>query len=290
MLENTYASLPEQMFKREGPTAVAAPEGRLWNAPLAADLGLTQPAHWQAIFSGCHVPDDLTPITQAYGGHQFGHWNPQLGDGRAVLLGDINGHDIQLKGSGRTHWSRGGDGRAWVGPVVREYLLSEALHALAIPTTRALAIVTTGEPVLREHGPLPGAVLTRVATSHVRVGTFQYFAARNDRQALEALLHYTITRHYPTAQTPRQVLEAAVAHQADLIARWMAVGFIHGVMNTDNAHVGGITLDYGPCAFMDGYAPMKVFSSIDHGGRYAFAISPISPLGTWRNLPPPCCR
>ncbi|MEM6306845.1 MAG: protein adenylyltransferase SelO family protein, partial [Pseudomonadota bacterium] len=263
---------------REHPTPVAAPNIFAFNTDLAAALGLDLDLPWGDILSGNLVPNGVTPITQAYAGHQFAHWNPQLGDGRAVLLGEapLNGipHDIQLKGSGRTHWSRGGDGRAWIGPVLREYVISEYMHALGIPTTRALAAVTTGEPVLRDTGPLPGAILTRVARSHVRVGTFQYFAARQDIQALEALKAYTIARHYPGIDTNDDLLIAACQAQAQLVAQWMGVGFIHGVMNTDNAHVGGVTIDYGPCAFIDGYDPMQVYSSIDRGGRYAYGNQP----------------
>ncbi|MEL6701654.1 MAG: YdiU family protein, partial [Pseudomonadota bacterium] len=210
--------------------------------------------------------------------HQFGNWNPQLGDGRAILLGEVIAHDgtrqdIQLKGSGPTPYSRAGDGRNWVGPALREYIVSEAMHALGVPTTRALAVTTTGETVLRE-APLPGAIVTRVAPSHIRVGTFQVYAARNDLEALSALCDHTIARHFPAADGAPGLLSAAVAAQAELVAQWMGLGFIHGVMNTDNAHVGGVTIDYGPCAFMDDYHPARVFSSIDHGGRYAYANQP----------------
>ncbi|MEO0357382.1 MAG: YdiU family protein [Pseudomonadota bacterium] len=277
-LPNSYASLPETLFKREGPTPVQAPAPFQLNQPLADALDLDLSPDWHLALSGNDLPSGLTPVTQAYAGHQFGHWNPSLGDGRAALLGDavLNGvpHDVQMKGSGRTHWSRGGDGRAWLGPVLREYIISEAMHAMGVPTTRALAIVTTGEPVLRESGPLPGAVLTRVAASHIRVGTFQYFAARQDIASLQALADFTLARHLPHASGPADLLQFAVQAQADLVAQWMGLGFIHGVMNTDNAHVAGITIDYGPCAFMDAFDPMKVFSSIDHGGRYAFGNQP----------------
>ncbi len=273
-----FANLPDQMFEREGPTAVKDPAPFVLNADLAKDLHLNLDENWHLFLSGNQLAPSTTPITQAYAGHQFGHWNPQLGDGRAVLLGEaeLNGvpHDVQLKGSGRTKWSRGGDGRAWLGPALREYIVSEAMFALGIPTTRALGVVTTGEPVLREQGPLPGAIITRVAQSHVRVGMFQYHAARNDVAALDALADYTIRRHFPDAQTPADLLAHAVQRQAELVAKWMGVGFIHGVMNTDNAHIGGLTIDYGPCAFMDAFDPMKVFSSIDHGGRYAFGNQP----------------
>ena len=228
------------------------------------------------------MPEGAAPIALAYAGHQFGHFVPQLGDGRAILLGEIVGRDgvrrdIQLKGSGRTPFSRDGDGRAALGPVLREYIVSEAMAALGVPTTRALAAVTTGEPVRRET-MLPGAVLTRVAASHIRVGTFQYFAARGDTEALRLLADHVIARHYPEAATAehpyRALLDAVVARQADLVARWLLIGFIHGVMNTDNTSIAGETIDYGPCAFMDAYDPATVFSSIDHLGRYAYGNQP----------------
>ena len=275
---NSYAALPAQMFTRQAPVPVAAPKALMLNAEHAEELGITFGEDWPLFMAGNQIPQGADPIAQAYAGHQFGHWNPQLGDGRAVLLGEVIGpqgrFDIQLKGAGRTAWSRNGDGRAWYGPVLREYLISEAMHALSIPTTRALAAVATGETILREQGPLPGAVICRTASSHIRVGTFQYFAARDDTQALEALLHQAIERHYHTAQTVEQFLSAAVAAQARLVAQWMGLGFIHGVMNTDNSHVGGITIDYGPCAFMDEFVPMKTFSSIDRQGRYAYGNQP----------------
>ncbi|MCB2132997.1 MAG: YdiU family protein, partial [Rhodobacteraceae bacterium] len=211
-------------------------------------------------------------------GHQFGGWVPQLGDGRAILLGEVvtaegRRADIQLKGAGRTPFSRRGDGRAAIGPVIREYILSEAMAALGVPTTRALAAVTTGEPVWRETA-LPGAVLTRVAASHIRVGTFQYFAAREDGEALDILARHVIARHYPGVEGPLALLDAVTGRQARLIARWMSLGFIHGVMNTDNMAISGETIDYGPCAFLDGYHPRKVFSSIDQFGRYAYGNQP----------------
>ncbi|MDG1295483.1 MAG: YdiU family protein [Planktomarina sp.] len=276
--DNSYAALPPQMFTRQSPVAVAAPQGLILNSEHADELGIIFDDDWPAFMAGNQISQGADPIAQAYAGHQFGHWNPQLGDGRAVLLGEVFGpqgrFDIQLKGAGRTAWSRNGDGRAWYGPVLREYLISEAMHALGIPTTRALAAVATGETILREQGSLPGAVICRTASSHIRVGTFQYFAARDDTLALEALLHQAIARHYREAQTAEQFLSAAVAEQARLIAQWMGVGFIHGVMNTDNSHVGGITIDYGPCAFMDDFVPMKTFSSIDRQGRYAYGNQP----------------
>lgn len=280
--DNSYARLPERMFARQDPTPVADPQLFALNADLCQTLGLdpavlSQP-EWVEVLAGNRRAEGSDPLAQAYAGQQFGNWVPQLGDGRAILLGehvspDGKRWDIQLKGAGRTAFSRGGDGRAWMGPVLREYLISEAMAALGIPTTRALAAVTTGEKVWRE-GALPGAVLTRVASSHIRVGTFQFFAAREDTEALNALIAQVIERHYPTATNALEMLEQAVAAQAHLIARWMAVGFIHGVMNTDNAHVGGITIDYGPCAFMDAYHPDKVFSSIDRNGRYAYSNQP----------------
>ena len=275
---NSYAALPAQMFTRQAPVPVAAPKALMLNAEHAEELGITFGEDWPLFMAGNQIPQGADPIAQAYAGHQFGHWNPQLGDGRAVLLGEVIGpqgrFDIQLKGAGRTAWSRNGDGRAWYGPVLREYLISEAMHALGIHTTRALAAVATGETILREQGPLPGAVICRTASSHIRVGTFQYFAARDDTQALEALLQQAIERHYQNAQTVEQFLSAAVAAQARLVAQWMGLGFIHGVMNTDNSHVGGITIDYGPCALMDEFVPMKTFSAIDRQGRYAYGNQP----------------
>ena len=280
--DNSYARLPERFYTRQGPTPVASPSLIAFNHGLARDLGIdtgdADGATLATLFSGNALPEGAAPLAQVYGGHQFGHWNPQLGDGRALLLGEVkNGtqrFDIQLKGSGPTPYSRMGDGRAWPGPVLREYLMSEAMAALGVPTTRALAAVATGEEVLRETGPMPGAVLTRVAASHVRVGTFQYFAARGDREALAALADHVITRHYPDAEGPADLLRAVTEAQARLIATWMSLGFIHGVMNTDNMAVSGETIDYGPCAFMDVYHPGKVFSSIDRGGRYAYGNQP----------------
>ena len=280
--DNSYARLPAHMFARVLPTPVAAPGLIAVNPHLAAEMGLDPQVlstpDWIAVFAGNRVPDGADPLAQAYAGHQFGNWVPQLGDGRAILLGEHLGPDgrrwdIQLKGSGRTAFSRMGDGRAWVGPVIREYLVSEAMHALGVPTTRALAAVTTGDLVYRE-GAMPGAVLTRVATSHLRVGTFQFFAARQDLDALRRLTDMAIARHYPGADGALGLLQAATRAQAELVAQWMSLGFIHGVMNTDNAHVGGLTIDYGPCAFMDAYHPDRVFSSIDQMGRYAYANQP----------------
>ena len=225
------------------------------------------------------MPEGAHPLAQLYSGHQFGQYNPQLGDGRAILLGEVldqNGarRDVQLKGSGPTPYSRMGDGRAWLGPVLREYVVSEAMHALGIPTTRALAAVSTGEAVFREQGALPGAVLTRIAASHLRVGTFQVFAHRGQMDRLQELTDYAIARHYPDADGPMGLLKAVIAAQAALIPAWMSVGFIHGVMNTDNCTISGETIDYGPCAFMDAYQGKRVFSSIDQMGRYAFGNQP----------------
>jgi len=283
--DNSYARLPEAFYTKLPATPVRAPTLRAWNAQLAADLGLPEmdTSERAEIFGGNRVPDGASPLAALYAGHQFGNWNPQLGDGRAILLGevlDIDGArwDIQLKGSGPTPYSRAGDGRNWVGPALREYLVSEAMAALGVPTTRALAIVTTGETVLRE-APLPGAIVTRVACSHIRVGTFQVFAARGQIEDLQTLTDHIIARHYPTASDLPDLLQQVVTAQAELIAHWMSVGFIHGVMNTDNAHIAGDTIDYGPCAFMDEYHPARVFSSIDHAGRYAYANQPN--IGAW---------
>ena len=278
--DNSYARLPQAFFSPQLPEPVRAPRLVAWNGDLARLMGLPESADPQfaAVFSGNQVPDGAAPLSQLYSGHQFGSYNPQLGDGRAVLLGEVVGtdgvrRDIQLKGSGRTPYSRSGDGRAWLGPVLREYVVSEAMHALGIPTTRALAAVETGETVIRE-GMLPGAVLTRVARSHLRVGTFQVFAARGDIASLKRLTEYAIERHYPDADGPMGLLTAVRDAQARLIASWMSVGFIHGVMNTDNCAISGETIDYGPCAFMDTYHPDTVFSSIDRMGRYAYSNQP----------------
>jgi serine/tyrosine/threonine adenylyltransferase len=284
--DNTYARLPDRFYKRLDPTPVAAPALVRVNAGLARDLGidpddLASP-EGVAVLAGNRVPSGAEPMALAYAGHQFGHFVPQLGDGRANLLGEVVGRDgirrdIQLKGSGPTPFSRSGDGRAALGPVLREYLVSEAMAALGIPTTRTLAAVTTGEKLWRET-MLPGAVLTRVAASHIRVGTFQYLAAQGDAEGVRLLADYAIARHYPdaaSAENPyRAFLDAVVARQAALIARWLLSGFIHGVMNTDNCSIAGETIDYGPCAFMDGYDPGAVFSSIDQQGRYAYGNQP----------------
>jgi uncharacterized protein YdiU (UPF0061 family) len=288
--DNTYARLPQQFYARVNPTMVAAPQLIKVNADLALKLGLDPVAlaspEGVEVLAGNRVAEGAEPVALAYAGHQFGHFVPQLGDGRANLLGEVVGtdgrrYDIQLKGSGRTPFSRGGDGRAALGPVLREYIVSEAMAALGVPTTRALAAVTTGERVLRE-AALPGAVLTRVAASHMRVGTFQYFAARRDIEGTRTLADYAIARHYPDAaqaqQPYRALLEGVICRQAQLIAQWMLLGFIHGVMNTDNTSISGETIDYGPCAFMESYDPATVFSSIDHGGRYAYGNQPNAAL------------
>ncbi|MFD0857792.1 protein adenylyltransferase SelO [Roseovarius aquimarinus] len=279
--DNTYARLPATFFSAQPPQPVAAPALIAVNAPLAEELGLAlgEASELARIFAGNELPEGAEPIAQAYAGHQFGGFSAQLGDGRATLLGEVVDHhgvrrDIQLKGSGPTPWSRGGDGRAWLGPVLREYVLSEAMYALGIPTTRALAAVRTGEEVWRQEGALPGAVLTRTAASHLRVGTFQYFAARRDLEGLARLFGYAKARHYPEAEGPAGFLRAVIARQAALVARWMGVGFIHGVMNTDNTSISGETIDYGPCAFMDAYFADQVFSSIDRQGRYAYSNQP----------------
>jgi uncharacterized protein YdiU (UPF0061 family) len=282
---SSYASLPERFFARVAPTPVAEPRLVKLNHALAAELNLS-PAGLDAdaagLFSGNMLSAGAVPIAMAYAGHQFGHFVPQLGDGRAILLGEMRNHagerrDIQLKGCGRTPYSRSGDGRAALGPVLREYLVSEAMHALGIPTTRTLAAVTSGESVRRET-IVPGAILTRVAASHVRVGTFEYFAARGDVAGVQILADYVIERHFPhlvQGKTPYLALLAeVVSRQALLVAGWMRVGFIHGVMNTDNMAVSGETIDFGPCAFVDAYDPAAVFSSIDERGRYAYGNQP----------------
>ncbi len=285
--ENSYAQLPDEFFVRSKPEPVSEPRLIQLNTELADELQLGLDLFSEnevaRIFAGNETPENAEPLAMAYAGHQFGNFVPQLGDGRALLLGEVIDRygwrrDIQLKGAGRTPFGRGGDGRAPVGPALREYLVSEAMHALGVPTTRALALVTTGEPVIRETA-LPGAVITRVASSHIRVGTFQFFAARDNRENLRRLADYAIERHYPeVAQSDnpyRALLEAVCTRQAELVADWMAVGFIHGVMNTDNVAIAGETLDYGPCAFMDTYHPDTVFSSIDRGGRYAYRQQPV---------------
>jgi serine/tyrosine/threonine adenylyltransferase len=284
--DNSYARLPDRFFARHRPTPVAAPRLVRLNDKLAWRLGL-DPAKLATLegvsfLAGNDVPEGGEPIAMAYAGHQFGTFVPQLGDGRAILLGEVIDRDgvrrdIQLKGAGRTPFSRQGDGRAALGPVLREYIVSEAMAQLGIPTTRALAAVTTGETVWREQ-PLPGAVLTRVAASHIRVGTFQFFAARGDLDAIRHLAEHVIARHFPEADGAvnryHTLLDLVISRQAELIAKWMLVGFIHGVMNTDNMSIAGETIDYGPCAFMDIYDPATVYSSIDAGGRYRYGNQP----------------
>jgi serine/tyrosine/threonine adenylyltransferase len=284
--DNSYARLPDRFYARQRATPVAAPRLIKVNEPLADVLGIDAAAlaaaDGVAMLAGNLVADGSEPLAAAYAGHQFGGFSPQLGDGRALLLGEVVGRDglrrdIQLKGSGPTPFSRRGDGRAAIGPVLREYVVSEAMAALGVPTTRALAAVTTGELVHRETS-LPGAVLTRVAASHIRVGTFQYFAVRRDVDALRLLADHVIARHYPEAAYAKipylALLDGVIERQAKLIAQWMLIGFIHGVMNTDNCAVSGETIDYGPCAFTDTYHPDTVFSSIDVNGRYAYGNQP----------------
>jgi uncharacterized protein YdiU (UPF0061 family) len=286
-LENDYRRLPESLYTRADPVPVAAPDLIKFNEKLGTELGLmvdpSDSARLARVFSGNEKLPGSEPIALAYAGHQFGSFVPRLGDGRAVLLGESRDRygvlkDIQLKGAGRTSYSRGGDGRAALGPVLREYLVSEAMTAMGIPSARSLAAVATGEKVRRGPESLPGAVLTRVASSHVRVGTFEYLAGQNDEKTLLSLTDYVIERYYPEAKIDsvpyRRFLELVVDRQALLVAHWMKVGFIHGVMNTDNTSVVGETIDYGPCAFLDFYDPQAVFSSIDGQGRYAFANQP----------------
>lgn len=284
--DNTYAALPPRFYEKLPPTRVQAPALVKVNADVAELLGLDkgwlQSESGVAMLAGNHVPEGADPLAMAYSGHQFGGWAPRLGDGRAILLGELQGsdghrYDLQLKGAGRTPFSRGGDGRAWIGPVLREYIVSEAMAALNIPTTRSLAAVTTGEQILRD-GYVPGAVLTRVARSHIRVGTFEYFAARRDEEGLRLLADYVIERFHPHCADEEQpyvaLLKTITEKQATLVASWQWVGFIHGVMNTDNTNVSGETIDYGPCAFLDNYQAGKTFSSIDSQGRYAYSNQP----------------
>jgi uncharacterized protein YdiU (UPF0061 family) len=289
--DNSYARLPQVFHRPARPAAARAPSLIRFNHALAGELGLdvegASDARLAQVLSGQVIPVGAEPLAQAYAGHQFGHFNPQLGDGRALLLGEVldrSGHrrDIQLKGSGPTAFSRNGDGMAALGPVLREYIVSEAFAALGVPATRALAAVSTGEQVIRET-LLPGAVLTRVAASHIRVGTFQFFAAQGDEQAIQMLADHVIDRHYPAARQAEKpylaMLTMVAKRQARLIARWLSIGFIHGVMNTDNMAISGETIDFGPCAFVDEYDPRKVFSSIDQRGRYAYANQP--GIGQW---------
>ena len=275
--QNTYAQLPDSFHESVSPTPVKAPKLIAPNDNLCAELSLSveelSSAEGLRILCGNQVPEGAQPIAMAYSGHQFGQFNPHLGDGRAILLGEIAGKDLQLKGAGKTPFSRRGDGRSALGPVLREYLVSEAMHALGVPTTRALAAVWSGEPVLREEVE-PGGVFTRVATSHLRIGTVQHFAARKDFDSLRQLVFYANTRHFPKAENALDLLRHVISAQARLIAQWMSFGFIHGVMNTDNMTLSGETIDYGPCAFMDRFDPMKKFSFIDQGGRYAYGNQP----------------
>lgn len=289
--DNSYARLPENFFKKVNPSAPPEPTLIRVNTELADIMGLDvdwlRSSDGLAMLSGQKLPNGADPIAMAYAGHQFGGWSPKLGDGRALLIGEVIGkdgirRDIQLKGSGHTPFSRSGDGKSALGPVLREYIVSEAMAVLGVPTTRALAAVTTGENVVRNTLE-PGGVFTRVAQSHVRIGTFQYFYARQDNDSLKILADYVIERHYPDAlkaENPyAELLKLIAARQAELIAKWMSFGFIHGVMNTDNVQIAGETIDYGPCAFMDDFHPHKVFSSIDQYGRYAWGKQ--SEIGQW---------
>ncbi|WP_160690457.1 protein adenylyltransferase SelO [Clostridium sp. C2-6-12] len=288
--DNSYCKLPEIFFKRQDATKVSAPKLIILNRPLATSLGLRsdllESEDQVAVFAGNKVPEGAMPIAQAYAGHQFGYFN-KLGDGRALLLGEQitpkgERFDVQLKGSGRTPYSRGGDGLAALGPMLREYIISEAMHGLGIPTTRSLAVVTTGDTVVREK-LLPGAVLTRIAASHIRVGTFQYAAKWGEFENLKTLADYTLKRHFADIEKSENpyitLLKEVIKRQASLIAQWQLIGFIHGVMNTDNVAISGETIDYGPCAFMDTYDPATVFSSIDREGRYAYVNQPY--IGAW---------
>jgi serine/tyrosine/threonine adenylyltransferase len=283
--DNSYARLPKSFFSSLMPTPVRSPNLIIFNNSLATTLGLNiqelQGSEGVALFAGNRIPEGASPLAQAYAGHQFGHFN-MLGDGRALLLGEQmtplgERFDIQLKGPGRTPYSRGGDGRATLGPMLREYIISEAMYGLGIPTTRSLAVVTTGESVIRETD-LPGAILTRVASSHLRVGTFQYVAKWGTKRELQILADYTLQRHFPEIEADESryfsLLQEVIKRQAVLIAKWQLVGFIHGVMNTDNMTISGETIDYGPCAFMDAYDPATVYSSIDREGRYAYGNQP----------------
>lgn len=281
---NTYVDLPENFYHKVNPAKVANPSLIKFNYKLAEDLGLYDSSldYITNIFSGNIIYPGSQPIAQVYAGHQFGHFVPRLGDGRAILLGEVfdsKGYrkDIQLKGSGRTLYSRGGDGRAWLGPVIREYIVSEFMHNLKVPTTRSLAAVLTGEDVYRQEA-LPGAILTRVASSHIRIGSFEYFAAKDDTEALKILADYVIDRHYPEIKNDSNpylsLLEQVLKKQSYLVAMWLSIGFVHGVMNTDNMSIFGETIDYGPCAFMDYYDQNMVFSSIDEYGRYAYNNQP----------------
>lgn len=284
--DNSYVLLPDRFYSPQAPTPVAAPEVIRINRPLARQLGISvewlESAEGLQVLAGNQLAPGSQPIATAYAGHQFGGWNPRLGDGRAVLLGEVldsagQRYDLQLKGAGRTPYARGGDGRAPIGPVLREYIVSEAMAVLGVPTSRSLAALSTGEKVLREQ-LLPGAILTRLAHSHIRIGTFQYFVGQGDMDGVQTLADHVIGRHYPAAAAAERpylaLLEAVFARQAKLIAQWQQLGFIHGVMNTDNMLLSGETIDYGPCAFMDNYHPKTVYSSVDVQGRYAYANQP----------------
>ena len=286
-----YASLPSHMYEGALPTPVSDPSYLLVNHELALDLGLDADAlagaEGLAVLAGNTIPVTATPLSMAYAAHQFGHFVPQLGDGRAILLGELRDQrgvlqDVQLKGAGPTPYSRRGDGRNWFGPVLREYVISEWMHTMGVPTTRALAAVATGEHIQRQR-VLPGAILTRVARSHIRVGTFEYFSSRQDTDGLTALVDHVIAHHFPDAAAAEwpalALLQAVAQRQAELVAHWLSVGFIHGVMNTDNCSVTGDTIDYGPCAFMDDFREHQVFSSIDHRGRYAYSNQ--APVAQW---------
>ena len=290
---NTYENLPKNFYEKINPEKFSHPELIVFNEKLATELKIEyegvskkELAH---IFSGQKILPGSNPLAMAYAGFQFGHPVAQLGDGRAHLLGEVKGYDIQLKGSGKTRFSRRGDGRSALGPVLREYIVSEAMHHLGVPTTRSLCAVASGEQVQRQEGVRKGGILTRVASSHIRVGTFQYFAFQNDLKSIQTLMDYSIKRHYPEltdvsedSQKSIQLLKKMIQRQSKLVAQWSALGFIHGVMNTDNFSLGGITLDYGPCAFMDEFKFQKVFSSIDHKGRYSFFNQ--VPVAQWNIL------
>ncbi|MEC9283270.1 MAG: YdiU family protein [Bdellovibrionota bacterium] len=290
--ENSYLELPTDFYEFAEPEKVSSPSLIAFNHSLAREIGLNVDSYSDTdlseVFSGNKLLQSSKPMALAYAGYQFGHPVPQLGDGRAHLLGQVSGFDVQLKGSGRTSFSRNGDGKSALGPVIREYIISEAMSKLGVPTTRALCAVRTGEEVYRQDGPEPGGIFTRVAESHLRVGSFQYFAFREDLESLELLLNYTIERHYPELSSLSlqeksiQLLKELTAKQSDLIAKWSSLGFIHGVMNTDNFSLAGITIDYGPCAFMEDFQFNKVFSSIDHRGRYSFFNQ--APIAKWNIL------
>src|SRR4051794_27990528 len=281
--DNTFVRELEGLYEPWSAAPAPAPRLLVLNEPLAEELGVDARALTPEVLAGNPVPAGAEPVAQAYSGHQFGGFSPRLGDGRALLLGevlDVHGRrrDLHLKGSGRTPFARGGDGKAAVGPMLREYVIGEAMHALSIPTTRALAVVATGERIRRET-PLPGAVLARVAASHLRVGTFEFAIRAGGADLVRRLADYAIQRHYPHATGYLDFFERVLDAQASLIAQWMSVGFIHGVMNTDNMAISGETIDYGPCAFMDAYDPQTVFSSIDYAGRYAYGNQPL--IASW---------